>query len=59
MSDQLIPIETIKRRARESAERGELPSACPYQPGTDAEFHWKDAYYLHVHRLGQAGKVVA
>ena len=56
---ELIQIATIKARAREAAERGDPPSSCPDMPGYDAEYVWKDAYYLHVHRLGQAGKVAA
>jgi hypothetical protein len=44
----IIPIAEIKKHAREAAERGDLPTACPYIAGSDAEYQWKTEFYYQV-----------
>lgn len=51
MNDQVILLEPIKAHAREAAERGAGPEACPYIVGSDAEYHWKDTFYIRVSQL--------
>jgi hypothetical protein len=48
---ELIPRDTIKQDARAAAERGDPPTVCRYAKGTEAEYIWKDAYYVRVSQL--------
>lgn len=44
-------LHEVKRNARAAAECGDLPSSCPYLPGSAEEYHWKDAYYIRMYEL--------
>ena len=51
MTDQIRQIESIRAEAIKAAERGDLPTVCPYLRGTPAEYQWKDSFYTAVYRL--------
>lgn len=48
---ELIPRATIRAHAHGAADGGKGPEACPYAAGTDAEYAWKDAFYIRVAQL--------
>jgi len=53
MSDQMHSIDEIKRRARQAVEQGLPMRVCPYERGSEADQHWKIAYWereIELHR---------